>query len=177
MNSNLDLNIIQSDETTVKARLNKEELVAVHRQKLFKSSPYFQNMLSSCFKDHISEFVEVNYQASFETFKRAMDFVNKGEIVLCDENVFSTFELADYLQMDMLKKCCLDHFSSSLTRDNVQTKFDQLKQLNFPVEEFKQRALSFIENISNGLYYIRIKPYEKLRFETFFERKQQFSYD
>ena len=87
-----------------------------------------------------------------------MQFVKNGNPDLKDENVFDTFELADYLQMGKLKICCLDQFTSSLNRDNVQTKFNFLKQLSFPIEEFKQRALSFIENISCGLYFMHFNP-------------------
>ena len=59
-----------------------------------------------------------------------MLFESNCELELSDEDIFDTFELADYLQLDMLKKWCLDKFTSSLTRDNVKTKFNRLKQLN-----------------------------------------------
>ena len=87
-----------------------------------------------------------------------MRFVNVGDILPKNNNIFDTFELAVYLQMDNLKKWCLDQFTYSLTRDNVQTKFNQLKQLKSPVEEFEQRASIFVENISCGLYVMRVVP-------------------
>ena len=188
MNFNSGDEIIQTsdDKETVKVRFNRKEYIEVNRQKLLESSPYFQSMLSSCFNDHKNEFVEVNYPASFETFEKAMQFVTKGDmdindeniietfglsmlfgsslgLELTDENIFDTFELADYLQMDISKKWCLDQFTSSLTRDNVQTKFNLLKPLHFPVDEFKQRVFSFIENISCGLYFIEIDMYNNLK--------------
>ena len=61
-------------------------------------------MLSTSFKDHKTDTIEVNYPGSYETFERAMCFVNGGDVVLSNENGFSTFELADYLQMDDLQK-------------------------------------------------------------------------
>ena len=172
MNSKLNQNNIQSpneetnvqiffDNGTVKVRFNGNKYIEVNKQKLLESSPYFQNMLSSCFKDHKTEYVEVNYPGSFETFERSMQFVNNGDVVLSDENGFNTFELADYLQMDNLQKRCLDQFTSSLTRDNVLTKFNLLESLNFPVKEFKQRAFNFVENQFSGLYYIRSKTYDQ----------------
>ena len=146
---------------------------------MYESSTYFQNILSYRFKDHKNEYVEVNSPTSYEVFEKAMEFVNNGELDLNDEhfsetfgisilfesnfgleltddNIFATFELADYLQMDMLKNWCLDQFTSSLTRDNVQRKFNMLESLDFPVCEFKQRALNFIENISCGMYFMQV---------------------
>ena len=181
MNSNLDLNIIQSDETTVKVRFNRKKYVEVNRQNLLESSLYFQNILSSRFKDHNSEYVEVNSSVSYDIFEKAMQFLNMGNedvqdeniaetfglsrlfesnfgLELTEENIFDTFQLADYLQMDELKNWCLDEFSSSLDRNNVQNKFDVLKERKFPVEKFEQKALNFVEKACCGLYYIRKDP-------------------
>ena len=41
-----------NDETTVKVRFNHKEHIEVNRHKLLESSRYFQNMLSTSFKDH-----------------------------------------------------------------------------------------------------------------------------
>ena len=157
METNFVDQIIQTfdDKENVKVRFNNSEYIEVNRQNLLESSSYFRNILSYNFRDHLSDFVEINYPASFETFKRAMQFVSNSNLDLKDENVFDTFELADYLQMDKLKKCCLDQFTSSLDRNNVETKFNQLKQFTFSVDEFKQRALCFIENTSCGLYFMQ----------------------
>ena len=141
-------------EKSVKVRLNHKEHIEVNRQKLLKSSSYFQKILSSSFKDHKSEFVEVNSSVIYETFERVMQFVNTGDIDLSNDNVFDTFELADYLQISKLKICCLDQFSSSLDRENVQTKFNLLKDLDFPVDEFTQRALRFVNKLT-GLYFMQ----------------------
>ena len=162
MNFNLDHKIIQTDEKHyIEVRFNGNKCIGVNRQKLLESSPYFQNMLSSCFKDHKTEFVEVNYPAGYETFEKAMQFVNKGDIDLTNENIFETFLLADYLLMEELKKCCLDAFTSSLDRNNVQTKFNLLKESKFSVDEFKRRALNFIEHNTCGLYCMLSEPYEQ----------------
>ena len=140
---------------TEKVRFNGNKIIEVNRQNLLESSPYFQNILSSCFKDHKTEYVEVNYPGSFETFDFVMQFINYGDLELKEENIFDIFQLADYLQMDKIKTCCLDKFTSSLDRNNVQSKFNMLKTFNFPVEEFKQRAQSFIKNISCGIYFMQ----------------------
>ena len=127
MDSNLNKKSFHNDkQTIVKVRLNKKDHIAVNREKLIASSSYFQCILSSAFKDHESEFVEVNYRVNFETFKTTIQFVSNGKLDLNDENIFSAFELADYLQMDELKTMCLDQFSSSLDRENVQIKFNLL---------------------------------------------------
>ena len=154
MNSNLKTTNNQPNkESTVKVRLNKKDFEEVDQNKLTKSSSYFQNILSSKFKDHKSNFVEINYPASVETFKSAMDFVTTNGLNANDENVFEVYELADYLLMEKLKNRCLDRFASGLDRDNVQSKYNLLKTLNFPVGDFEQRALSFVKRNTSGMYF------------------------
>ena len=140
------------DETTVIVWFNESEFVKVGRQKLIYSSLYFKCILTSNFRDRNSEFVEVKYPTSFETFKIAIDFANCYHIGQNDENSFEVFQLADYLQFDLLKKSCVNHFTTGLNRKNIQAKYHLLKTLNFPTEEFKVATL----NKFCGLYVTQI---------------------
>ena len=150
-------------ETTVKVRLNEKEIVEVNKFKLLESSLYFKNILSSKFKDHKREFVEIKYQVNIETFKTVMSFVGTGQLCLGDENFLEVLGFAVYLQMEKLQKFCLDHFTSKLSRSNVEAKYDMLKKSFLPVDEFKQSALSFITNNTCGLYFIQKEPIEPIR--------------
>ena len=159
MDSNLETTKTQSTKgSAVKVRLNNKDFQEVDQKKLIESSSYFQNILSSKFKDHKSSFVEINYPASTKTFKCAMDFVTSGDLNANDENIFEVYELADYLLMEKLKNQCLDQFASGLDRINVQSKFDFLKTLNFPVGDFKQRASSFVKQNTSGMYFLQREP-------------------
>ena len=66
----------------MKIRFNRIKYIEVHKQKLLESSEYFENMLSPRFNNHKSEFVEVNFPVNFETFERAMLFVNNNALNL-----------------------------------------------------------------------------------------------
>ena len=152
------------NETTVKVRLNDEkEIVEVNKLKLVESSSYFDNILSSKFSDHKKEVVEVKYEANIITFKSAMLFASTGNLSLDDENFLEILGIASYLQMEKLLKFCLNHFTSNLSRSNVESKYDILNETNFPVDEFKQSCLSFIKDISCGLYFIQKEPNEPIR--------------
>ena len=65
--------------------------------------------------------------------------------------------------MEKLLKFCLHHFTSSLSRSNVEAKYDMLNKTHIPVEEFKQNSLSFIKNITCGLYFIQKEPNDPIR--------------
>ena len=152
------------NDTTVKVRLNDEkEIVEINELKLIESSLYFENMLSSKYNDHKKEIVEVKYPANIDTFKSAMHFVGTGHLSLDDENFLEILGFADYLQMEKLQKFCLNHFTSKLSRSNVEAKFDMLNKTHLPVEEFKQSTISFIKNSACGLYFTQKEPKEPIR--------------
>ena len=152
------------NETNIKVRLNDEkEVVEVNKLKLLESSSYFENILSSKYNDHKKEIVEVKYPANIDTFKSAMNFVSTGHLSLDDENFLEILGFASYLQIEKLLKFCFDHFTSNLSRSNVEAKYDMLNKTHIPVEEFKQSSLSFIKNITCGLYFIQKEPNDPIR--------------
>ena len=93
------------NKTTVKVRLNEGMYVEVNREKLVQCSPYFKSILSTNFKDHKQEFVEVKHSMSFDAFESAIeDYIEDGELYVYGKLVFEIYRLADYLLMDKLKE-------------------------------------------------------------------------
>ena len=126
------------DETTVIVWFNESEFVKVGRQKLIYSSLYFKCILTSNFRDRNSEFVEVKYPTSFETFKIAIDFANCYHIGQNDENNFEVFQLADYLQFDLLKKKLCQSFHYWLEPQKHSSEvppFENLKFSNWRIQK------------------------------------------
>ena len=120
-------NVANSGGTTVKIRFNNSLILIVGRQKLSGKSLYFQASLKTCYKDHKSKFLEVNYSVSNEIFKRIISFIITGNIDLHNEIVFDCVSLANYLQIQKFNQPCLDYFTYQLSRANVDEQLELLK--------------------------------------------------
>ena len=143
--------------TTLKVCFNKNKVVDVDREKMLKLSDYFTSITKTCYRDHKSNVVEVNFHSSFDTFKQVMDFVDTGNINLDDKSVYDICELGQYLQIDSLQKPCLDYFTYNLNSITVETQLNLLQNHYFLDGEFTERALKFKESgrpSFSGLYFL-----------------------
>ena len=73
------------DETGEKAEklkicFNGGDVIEVARKKLLQKSLYFQAITNSSFNDHKKDIVEVNFDASFEVFHQAINYLETGDI-------------------------------------------------------------------------------------------------
>ena len=128
---------------------------------MLEKSHYFRSITKSCFADHkLSEFTEVTIPVNFESFKKAVHYLNTGIIDLSIDNVFEIFQISDYLEIEGLRKNCLDHFICNL---NIKTLDDQLSLMEkYPMlsNDFKEFALKFKESgrpSVKGFYLLEIK--------------------
>ena len=64
-----------AEDETLKVRLNKNQVLLVHKEKLLQKSHYFKSITNSCFADHESEFTEVIIPVSFESFRKVILYV------------------------------------------------------------------------------------------------------
>ena len=150
----------ESTEKLVLFYHNKECIAEVNWHELLKHSLYFQCISKPCFNDHKSEFVKVNIPASSETFKKVIEFVKTGEVIIQPESVFEMGHLAMYLQIASLQQWCLDQFTYNLNRKCIKSQLNMLSKYSFLDDKFKERALVFKNSgrqTFSGLYFLQRK--------------------
>ena len=165
-------NILDSDGTTAKVRFNNSLIIAVDKQKLMEKSLYFQASRKKCYKDHESEFLEVNYSVNNEIFKRVMNFIVSGNIDLDNDVLFECLSLANYLQIDGLQKPCLDYFAYQLKVTNVNEKLELLESSHIIDKVFKETAMAFKASglpSYSGMYFLDLKDNYTAHLKMFYE--------
>ena len=151
-NTNIKQNSQQlGDGSTVKVLFNKVYVATINKEKLLSESLYFQAALKQNCK--LSPFIEVNVEASRETFKQVARFIGSGRVQLCKNNIFKIHALARYLGVNGLQQLCLDYFLFGLTSGNVANRLKSSDHL----DDFKQVALQFKKSGKrsvSGLYFL-----------------------
>ena len=134
------------NNNNLKVRFNKGNYVEILKEKLVEKYFYFQGTTNPCYKDHKSEFVEIEFKTTFSVFKQVMEFIKTGSIKFENENenVFGVYYLADYLLMDDLKETCLDYFTYNLNHNSVRLDLDILKT-------YDKKEINMNENVSSAL--------------------------
>ena len=161
----------ESGEKTemLKICFNGGDVIEVDRKKLLQKSLYFQAITNSSFNDHKKDIVEVNFDASFQTFQQVINYVETGDIKRKNDYVLEIFELSTYLQIECIIKKFKDTFVYNL---NTRTLSDQLNRIkNNPLlKDFEEVALKFeksgkpsvsglyiLEKLKNGRVFMRLK--------------------
>ena len=151
-----------SDESGEKPKIlkicfNGGDVIEVNKKKLLKKSLYFQAITNSSFNDHKKDIVEVNFDASFEIFHQAINYLETGDIQRRkNDHVLEIFELATYLQIECIIKKFKDTFVYNL---NTRTLVKQLSLIkdNPLFKDFEDVALKFKNSGKpsiSGLYII-----------------------
>ena len=143
---------------------DEDFLRKVNRQKLLEKSDYFRAITKTCYKDHLSDFIEMEIPASYVVFSKVMGFINNGVITLDVKTVLETCHLAVYLQIDCLQQLCLDHFTTNLNRKTLESQLYFIEDHLFLGEEFSVRASMFRNSKSpsfSGLYFLQEKYHKK----------------
>ena len=133
-------------------------VIKVDKQKLFKKSGYFRAMYKTCYKDHKSDFIDVNFPEKEEIFIKVMQLIVSDSITLDINSIFETYHLAVYFQMNCLQQFCLDHFTLNLNRITLGSQLDMIEKRPCLFDEFEKRASTFGKsgNISfSGLYFLQ----------------------
>ena len=148
--SNCSLNDTNSsisllDETGEKTEIlkicfNGGDVIEVDRKKLLQKSMYFQAVTNPSFSDHEKDYVEVNFDASQETFQQVMNFLETGDIKRKNDHVLEIFELATYLQIDSLKKLCENVFIYNLNTRTIDNQLSLIEK-NPPLKDFIEETL------------------------------------
>ena len=149
----------QTDEKTevLKISFNGSDVIEVDKQKLLQKSMYFQVITSPRFNDHQKDKVEVNFDASIESFKQIISYIVTDDIIKKNnDNILEVFALATYLQIDSLFINFKDTFIYNL---NTRTLCNQLSMIeNNPLfKDFEEVALNFKKNGKpsvSGLYIL-----------------------
>ena len=145
--NNLALLDVTHDKTEVlKISFNGGAAIEVNKEKLLKKSLYFQAITSPRFIDHQKDEIQVNFDASTESFQQIISYVETDDVIKKkNDNVLEVLELATYLQIDCLTKDFKDLFIYNL---NSRTIDNQLKIIkNNPLfKDFEEVALKFKEN-------------------------------
>ena len=89
-----------------------------HKNVLAASSPYFQAMFTSSFKEKDMSRLEI-HGISHEAFRIIVNFVYTGqEFEIKYDNVESLLEAASFLQLNHVKDLCLNHLKSMVNVEN-----------------------------------------------------------
>ena len=148
---------IQTSEETLKVRLNGDHILMVSKEKLLEKSHYFKSITKSCFSDYKSEFTEVSIPVRIDIFKQVIDYVSTDVINFEKDNIFEIFQISDYLQIECLRKMCLDHFIYNLNRKTVDRQLSLMENNQLFCKDLKELALKFKESGSpsfSGFYMI-----------------------
>ena len=139
--------------------LNKVNLKKVNKQKLLKKSAYFRAITKTCYRDHLSDLIEITIPASYAVFNKVVEFINTGVITINIKTVFETCHLAIYFELDCLRQLCLDHFTFNLNRRTLESQLHFLEEYSRLDNEFEERALMFrnskIRPSYAGLYFLQ----------------------
>ena len=158
------------DEEIVRLLFNKVYVVNINKKKLIKKSLYFRVALKTIWKeDHLSRFLEVNFETSRSIFKQVARYIEKGSFNFSKHDLFEVYKLAVYLGMAGLQQLCLDHFAFNLTSGNVENQLRSLQRHNFIVDDFKEVALRFKRSgvpSYSGFYFLVVeKRHQKAALE------------
>ena len=135
-------------------------LCKVNRRKLLEKSAFYRAIAKDCYKDHLDDFIEATIPASYEVFNNVMRFINTSAVIIDTNNMLETSHLAMYLQINILPQFCLDHFTSNLTRNTLESQLEFLTKYPIFYEEFKERAEMIRDNPSkspsvSGFYFLQ----------------------
>ena len=158
------------DEEIVRLLFNKVYVVNINKKKLIKKSLYFRVALKTIWKeDHLSRFLEVNFETSRSIFKQVARYIEKGSFHFSKYNLFKVYKLAVYLGMAGLQQLCLDHFAFNLTSGNVENQLRSLQRHKFLGDDFKEVALRFKRSgvpSYSGFYFLVVeKRHQKAALE------------
>ena len=137
---------------------NKDVLAYVNKQKLLEKSAFFRAILKTCYKDHKYDLMKVSIPVSCEVIKKVMKFINTGRITLDMKTLLETCHLAIYLQIDSLSQLCLDHFTTNLNQNTLESQLQIMSKHSYLDEKFRERAEMFTDSKSpsfSGLYFLQ----------------------
>ena len=116
-----------------------------HKIVLAASSPYFQAMFTSCFKEKDESKQEI-HGISSETFRIILNYIYTGKRLDINEhnehNLESLLEAACFLQMNYLKVVCVKNLQVKMNIEN----FQEIRELaiKFDCRDLVKFATNFI---------------------------------
>ena len=93
------------------------ECISANRMVLACFSKFFESMFRSPLKEKYQNSVEIK-ELDGEAVKAVIEFIYSGKIVVRSNNVLALLGVAEFLQIDEVKKTCFDYMVSSLTVDS-----------------------------------------------------------
>ena len=83
----------ETDEKTevLKISFNGGAVVEVNKKKLLQKSMYFQAITSPKFNDHQKDKIEVNFDASIETFQQIITYIEIDDVIKKKMTKYSKF--------------------------------------------------------------------------------------
>ena len=93
------------------------ECISANRMVLACFSKFFESMFRSPFKEKYQNTIEIK-ELDGEAVKAVIEFIYSGKIAVHSNNVFALLGVAEFLQIDEVKKTCFDYMVSSLTVDS-----------------------------------------------------------
>jgi len=102
------------NDFTVKA---ENQDISVHRLVLASCSKFFANMFKTNMKEKYQGFIKIRGYSG-NIIRNLIEFMYTGSIVIDNENVFDVLSVADFLQLDEVKKFCFEFLGSCLAADN-----------------------------------------------------------
>ena len=68
-------------------------------------------MFKNCYKHHKSDVIDVYFPENEEIVDKVIQLFSSDSVTLDIRSIFDTYNLAEYLQIDLLKNLYLDHFT------------------------------------------------------------------
>ena len=68
-------------------------------------------MFKNCYKHHKSDLIDACFLENEETVNKIIQLFSSDSVTLDIRSIFYTYNLAEYLQIDLLKNLYLDHFT------------------------------------------------------------------
>ena len=170
-----------SDKTVEKTEVlkisfNGGDVIEVNKKKLLQKSLYFQAITSPRFNDYQKDTIQVNFNASVESFQQIISYIETDDIIKKkSDNILQVFELATYLQIDCLTKNFKDLFIYNLNIKMLNKQLLWIKS-NPLFKGYKEVALKFKKNKKpsvSGLYILESFDDDEifLRIKSFANKK------
>ena len=146
-----------NDDLTDFSLKTRGKVVKCHGVVIAASSPVFKAMLKSKMKEATEKQVMLD-NISPEALDIIVEYIYTGETRIPTEVLKDVVEAADYLQMDELKKMCIDQASPVIQPDNVISwfKFSDKMNLTELLSQCSQILTSQLDEIKAGQEFLEL---------------------
>eukprot|EP01094_Clydonella_sp_ATCC50884_P019936 TRINITY_DN4008_c0_g1_i1.p1 TRINITY_DN4008_c0_g1~~TRINITY_DN4008_c0_g1_i1.p1 ORF type:complete len:443 (-),score=85.19 TRINITY_DN4008_c0_g1_i1:188-1516(-) len=114
----------------------------VHKLVLVYSSEFFDSLLTSKFKEHSQEAIELKFEDEDNVFPSVLRFMYSGEIVLTETNCLAILAMADKYLIHSLREVCISYITQSIKPSNALAILD--RAFKFGVQNIADQCIEVI---------------------------------